>query len=91
MEIISFISQKYDIGKFNRICNMKECHKFPGKEILIIENDRKNEKKREMASLFFCTSHFHEAYRELKKELKEFDSPMKKLEMDVFDIGYVTY
>jgi len=49
MEIIGFISKNYDIGKFNRICNIKDCNKFPGKEILIIENDMIKEKKREIA------------------------------------------
>ncbi len=91
MEIMSFISKKYDLGKFNRICNHHDCPKFPSKEILISENDRQQEKTRDIASLFFCINHFREAHRELKKELEEFDRPMKKVEMKIFDIGYVTY
>ncbi len=91
MEIITYISKKYDIGKFNRVCNQKDCHKFPSKEILITEIDRKLEKKRDIASLFFCGNHFREAHRELKHELREFEVPLKKVEMQVFDIGYVTY
>ena len=91
MEIMNFISKKYDLGKFNRICNHHECPKFPSKEILITEFDRQKEKSREIASLFFCVNHFREAHRELEKELEEFDKPLIKLEMKIFDIGYVTY
>lgn len=89
--MIPYISKKYDIGKFNRICNHKDCHKFPGKEILITEIDKKFDKTREIASLFFCNTHFKEAHKDLKKELKQFTTPLLVLELKVFEIGYVTY
>jgi len=91
MENIPFISSKYEIGKFNRVCNEKDCHKFPAKEILITETDKKIEKTRDIASLFFCNGHFKEAHKELSKDLKQFETPLKKLDMKIFEIGYITY
>jgi hypothetical protein len=91
VEIVHFISKKYNIGKFNRICNHHDCPKFPSKEILIMEVEKKGDKKKDMASLFFCHGHFREAHKELQKELEQFDTHSKKLEMKTFEIGYITY
>jgi hypothetical protein len=85
------IINSFDIRKRDKSCNVHGCNKLPTKEAIIIESDMMLKRKRELASVYFCTLHYDHSIRSLLSRLNNVCEKGKIIDKKVFDIGYVTY
>jgi hypothetical protein len=83
--------EDYDIKRLKTRCNFKNCKKKPGKEILIYEFDRITSKRRDLISLYLCSTHYKNAEKALPEKLESLKSGGKIIKGKVFNIGMVTH
>jgi len=85
------IINSFDLKKRNRSCNVQGCNKLPTKETIIIELDMMIKRKRELASIYFCTEHYDYNIGKFLNKLNNVCEKGKIIDKKVFDIGYVTH
>ena len=90
MDTINLILREFDVRKLNRACNHKGCEKIPTKEMLIYETDFRNQRRKDLVSLYFCSKHYEVSKKFLQK-LAGVCEKGRVVDKKVFDIGYVTY
>lgn len=92
MQELELIANRFDLRKFKKTCNAKNCEKFPSKEIVFFELELKTLKKKELASVYLCSEHFKpEELKELIVELNNICVKGKIIDRKVFEVGFITY
>ena len=83
MSIFEMILEKFDIRKFNRICNEKECTHLPTKKIELYQYEMKKGKKI-LASLHVCDLHFRDVVKTV--ESIKIQNPKVIIDKDVAEL-----
>lgn len=65
------LAKSLEIGKMNRACNFNGCKKAPTKRVLIFERNTATRKKRDLASLYFCTKHYNNDFNHVIGALRK--------------------
>ena len=86
-----FIINSFDLRKRHKSCNVQGCDKIPTKEAIIVESDLVLKRKRELASVYFCTEHYDYNIARVLNKLNTICEKGKIIDKKVFDIGYVTH
>lgn len=81
----------FDLKKLNKMCNHRECKKYPSKEILLYETDLITKEKKELVSLYFCTEHYNNISRKIATKLNEIGDKRWVINKKEFDIGFITH
>ncbi|MCD6591372.1 MAG: hypothetical protein J7K72_05370 [Candidatus Aenigmarchaeota archaeon] len=90
MELLEVINRYCDIRLLKTCCNFKGCEKKPGKEMLIFQIDFSTRTKKDLISVYLCSTHYEEIRKNLKDVINKIENG-KMLRIKTFDIGFVTY
>jgi hypothetical protein len=82
---MEIVSNCFDIRGFNRRCNFHGCLKAPEKEALVMELDTKNQQRKELVSLYFCSKHFEMCMKDLLSQLNNLCESGKNVYMETYD------
>ena len=85
------LAKSLEIGKMNRACNCTGCMKAPTKKVTVSERSVITRKKRDVASIYFCTKHYNNELTPIMNTLSCACSKQIKIEKTVKEIGYITY
>ncbi|MFH1978672.1 MAG: hypothetical protein ABIJ92_05080 [Candidatus Aenigmatarchaeota archaeon] len=90
-DIITLLSTVLDLRKRGNTCNIPQCEKMPVKEMVLIEHDKLKQRKREIATVYFCSDHCDKKPDEIVRRANVVAGKGKIIDKKVFDIGYITY
>jgi len=80
-----------DVGKLGRACNFNGCTKAPTKKVIVSERNTFTRKKKDLASIYFCTKHYNNELRPIMNTLSCACGKQIKIEKTVKEIGYITH
>ena len=86
-----FLADSFDLKKFNKNCNHKNCIKLPNKEILLYETDLITKEKKVVASLYLCTEHYNHISKVIVDKLNGIADKRWVIDKKEHDIGYITH
>ena len=85
------LAKTLEISKMGRVCNVSGCCEPPTKRVLVSERNLCTRKKRDLASIYFCTKHYNNELRPIINTLRGACSKGVKIEKRVREIGCITH
>ena len=91
MDVSWILARSLEISKMGKACNVIGCCEPPTKQVMLSERNLCTRKKRDLASIYFCTQHYNNELRPVINTLKGACSKGIKIEKTVKEIGCITH
>ena len=88
---MQFLAQSFNLMTFKKMCNYKDCHKYPSKEIILYETDIITKEEKIVASLYFCSEHYNKVARQITTKLNEIANKRWVIDKRVRETGFITH